>query len=52
MPDSNRYTCNDYRLEMQLLALQRQLNNADLNEGERRRLEQEIKLLEKQIGMH
>lgn len=45
------YTCSDYRLEMQLLALQRQLANEQLNSVERAALKDQIQELEHQMGM-
>jgi len=47
---TNTYTCNEYREEMILLALQRKLQNSDLSSEERGQLEKEIIELEKQIG--
>ena len=45
------YTCADYRLEMQLLALQRQLANERLQPEEKEALEEQILKLEQQMGM-
>jgi hypothetical protein len=45
------YTCSDYRLEMQLLALQRQLANERLNTDEKEALRDQIQDLEHRLGM-
>jgi len=45
------YTCSDYRLEMQLLALQRQLANERLNPDEKEALKDRIRELEQRMGM-
>lgn len=41
----------EYRQEMTLLGLRRRLENPGLTEAEKKRIEQEIKMLEKQMGM-
>ncbi|SDO38955.1 hypothetical protein [Desulforhopalus singaporensis] len=46
----NKYTCNDYREEMILLGLQRQLQAPGLCEADRKKIEREIERLEKIIG--
>ena len=46
----SQYTCTEYREEMVLLALQRKLQNPDLNQKERKMLEKEIADLETRIG--
>jgi len=46
-----RYTCNDYRLEMMLAGMRRRLADPGLNEDERERLRQEIRLLEREMGL-
>jgi hypothetical protein len=52
MNDSTpRYTCQDYRKEMQLLALQRRLEEAGLSEKERLALKAEIRRLEAEMDM-
>ncbi len=52
MNDSaSRYTCKDYRKEMQLLALQRRLENGNLSREERLALQEEIKRLEAEMDM-
>jgi len=45
-----KYTCNDYRQEMILAALQRQLQQAS-SEDERRRLLQEVRRMEREMGL-
>ena len=45
------YTCNDYRQEMMLAGLRKQLNDPKLTESERRRLEEQIHRLEKEMGL-
>ncbi len=47
---AKKYTCNEYRQEMILAALQRQLQQA-ATENERRRLLEEIRRLEEEMGM-
>lgn len=46
-----RYTCNDYRAEMMLLAQQKMLRQATLSEEERRKILAEIDRLEKIVGL-
>jgi len=48
---SCQYTCNEYRAEMILLALQNKLTQANLSEEERREVLQEIARLEKIVGL-
>jgi hypothetical protein len=43
--------CNDYRAEMQLVALKRRLQNENLTEAEKSALRREIHELEKQVGI-
>lgn len=50
-PDKQRYTCNEYRQEMILVALQRSLMNPELTGEERARIEKEISELEKAMGL-
>ncbi len=45
------YTCRDYREEMILAGLRKRLQQPDLKEEERIQLIQEIKLLEKKLGL-
>ncbi len=46
-----KYTCTQYREEMMLLALQRQLNRKDLTEAERKEIEEKIRELKAQMDM-
>lgn len=46
------YTCSDYRQEMILLSLKRRLAQAGLSENEKRRLEEQIRNLEADMGMN
>lgn len=46
-----KYTCNEYREEMILLALQRRLANPELTPEERKALEAEIAQVEKEMGL-
>lgn len=48
---AGKYTCNDYRQEMILAALQRQLQQPNLGEERRRRLLREIERLEAEMGL-
>jgi len=41
-----KYTCNDYRAEMILLGLKRQLEKKDLSEEERKEILDQIEKLE------
>jgi hypothetical protein len=45
------YTCTDYRLEMQLLALKRRLHGEQLDPDQTEELEAQIRELERQLGM-
>ena len=46
-----QYTCREYREEMLLMGLRRQLSKSDLSEGEKKRLEDEIRRLEEKMDM-
>ncbi|MGB3211706.1 MAG: hypothetical protein WBB19_13465 [Desulforhopalus sp.] len=48
---SLQYTCNDYREEMVLLALQHKLQRTDLTEAKKKQLREEIIRLERKIGL-
>jgi len=48
---SGRYTCNDYRAEMMLLAQQQRLLRTDLSEEERQIILLEINRLENIVGL-
>ena len=47
---SPKYTCSDYREEMILVALRRQLTRPELSEKERKEIEAEISRREKAMG--
>lgn len=51
MPSNHRYTCRECREEMTLLGLKQQLKNADLTPEERRKIENDIRKLEAEMGM-
>ncbi len=51
MPTPGKYTCTDYRQEMILLGLRRQLSDPKLTEAERDRIARKIQELEAQMGM-
>lgn len=46
-----KYTCTEYRQEMVLLSLKRQLAEPGLDNAEKQRLEKQIRQLEKEMGM-
>lgn len=50
-PKTSNYTCNDYRAEMILLGLQKQLARPDLTADERDELRRRIAQVEKEMGM-
>ena len=45
------YTCSDYRQEMILAGLRRQLAQSNLGEAEKKRLEEQIRRVESEMGM-
>jgi hypothetical protein len=47
---SKEYTCNDYRAEMILLSLRKQLQQPDLSSDKRKELQDELTRLEKEFG--
>ena len=51
MPQNSKYTCNDYRAEMRLLGLKKQLNEKDLSPAEKQTIAAEILKLEKALQM-
>lgn len=51
MNPSGKYTCLEYREEMLLLGLKRQLEDPLLPEAEKRCLAEKVRELEKQMGM-
>jgi len=52
MPPNKTYTCNDYREEMRLLGLRKQLNEKKLGKSEKQAVEAEIARLEKALQMN
>lgn len=48
---STTYTCNEYRQEMVLLALQMRLRKPDLSAEEKKTLQREIAILEKEMDL-
>ncbi|WDP90497.1 MAG: hypothetical protein HUN04_12660 [Desulfobacter sp.] len=48
---TSNYTCNDYRAEMILLGLQKQLSRPDLAPEEKNALLRRIAEVEKEMGM-
>ena len=51
MPQDTKYTCNDYREEMRLLGLKKQLSAKNLSPAEKQAIEAEITKLEKALRM-
>lgn len=51
MQPTGKYTCTEYRQEMILLGLKRQLEDSGLPEAEQQRLTEKIRQLEQQMGM-
>ena len=47
MPQNTKYTCSDYREEMRLLGLKKQLNEKNLSKSEKQDIEAQIAKLEK-----
>ncbi len=48
---SSSYGCKDYRLEMMLVGLIRQLERRDVSESERKRLAAEILRIKAEMGL-
>jgi hypothetical protein len=48
---SKPYTCNEYRIEMILLGLNNRLNQENLSQEERQKIEEEIARIESDMGM-
>ncbi len=48
---NKRYTCNDYRQEMILVGLRKQLGNPQLSKTEKDELEKQIRQLEAEMDM-
>ena len=51
MKPAGKYTCTEYRQEMILLGLKRQLEDPELPESERMRIAEKVRELEQQMGM-
>ena len=51
MQPKGKYTCSEYRQEMILLGLKRQLADPQLSDADRVRLTEKIRELEQQMGM-
>ena len=51
MPSKSKYTCDDYREEMQLLGLKKRLGEENLSKAEKQAIEAEIARLEKAMQM-
>lgn len=51
MDRDNRYTCGDYRQEMILISLKRQLQNNALSDREYEALIEKIQQLESEMGL-
>ncbi len=51
MSRQNKYTCNEYRQEMILLSLRMRLNEKNLPESERKKIQFEIQQLETTMEM-
>lgn len=51
MSSTGKYTCSEYREEMLLLGLKRQLEDPSLSETEKKQLIEKIAELEQQMGM-
>jgi len=51
MPQKAKYTCNDYRAEMRLLGLKKQLHEKKLSPAEKAEIHAEIIRLEKILQM-
>ena len=47
----NSYTCNDFREEMILVALKKQLSSSELTDGERQALEKRVREMESEMGL-
>ena len=51
MKPIKRYTCNDYRQEMILTAMRKQLADPELSPSEKKHLEEQIRRLENEMGL-
>jgi hypothetical protein len=50
-PPSAKYTCADYRLEMMLLGLERQLRDPEISEDQKEMIRKEAYQLRNQLDM-
>ena len=46
-----KYTCEDYRSEMRLMALRKRAEDEDLSKEEKARLDEEIRRLEEDMNL-
>ena len=51
MKPPEKYTCTEYRQEMILLGLKRQLEDPDLSPSEKKHIADEVRELQQQMGM-
>lgn len=51
MSQDSKYTCNDYRAEMRLLGLKKQLQEKSLSPAQKEEIQAEIDRLEKALRM-
>ncbi|HSO18852.1 MAG TPA: hypothetical protein VLT88_05315 [Desulfosarcina sp.] len=51
MKPATRYTCTEYRQEMMLLGLKRQLEDPELPDAQKRRIAEKVRQLELEMGM-
>ena len=52
MPQDSKYTCNDYRAEMRLLGLKKQLHEENLSPARKAEIQAEIDRLEEILQMN
>jgi len=51
MIKTGKYTCTDYRQEMILLGLRQRLFKGSLSDSEKKKIQDEIRKIESQMGM-
>ena len=51
MPQDTKYTCSDYRTEMRLLGLKKQLHEKKLSPAQKKEIQAEIDRLEEILQM-
>lgn len=49
--EKGRYTCADYRQEMMLAGLRKRLADPHLDESERQKLAEQVRQLEREMGL-